>query len=115
MENNKILNDTLGNQTKIDTEDNSIGLEDISDNLKINNKANIRLKNPNEVYYEIYKIAKEKAREHKKAAINHYLEAKKIKNQYLLEIDSDNSSDEESDSDNEIIANEINNMVEELT
>ena len=42
-------------------------------------------------------MAKEKAKQHKKAAISHYLEAKKIKNSYLLEDieNSDDSSDDE--------------------
>ena len=75
---------------------------------------------PNEVYYEIYKIAKDKAKQHKKAAISHYLEAKNIKNTYLLD-DLDNSDesseeeDEDEDSDSEIVKKEINEMVEELT
>ena len=43
------------------------------------------LKDPQEIYYEIYKIAKQKAREHKVKSITHYLEAKNIKNQYLLD------------------------------
>ena len=55
-------------------------LEDITNDLISNDKQNITLRRPNEVYYEIYKIAKNKAKQHKKAAISHYLEAKKIKN-----------------------------------
>ena len=43
------------------------------------------LKDPQDIYYEIYKIAKQKAREHKVKSITHYLEAKNIKNQYLLD------------------------------
>jgi len=93
-------------------------LEEVSDNITINNltKNTIKLKKPNEVYYEIYKITKEKAKQHKKAAIAHYLEAKKIKNSYLLEdIDhSDNSSDEELYSETDKIKEEINDAVEEL-
>ena len=101
------------------TENISLDLEDITHNLHINkDKPNITLKKPNEVYYEIYKLAKEKAKEHKKAAISHYLEAKKIKNTYLLD-DLDNSDDssidEDEDSDSERIKDEINDIVEELT
>ena len=68
------------------------------------------------MYYEIYKITKEKAKQHKKAAIAHYLEAKKIKNSYLLEdIDhSDNSSDDELYNEVDKIKEEINDAVEEL-
>jgi len=96
-------------------------LEDITTQLSVNdNESKITLKKPNEVYYEIYKIAKDKAKQHKKAAISHYLEAKKIKNTYLLD-DLDNSDesseeeDEDEDSDSEIVKKEINEMVEELT
>ena len=101
------------------TENISLDLEDITHNLHINkDKPNITLKKPNEVYYEIYKLAKEKAKEHKKAAISHYLEAKKIKNTYLLD-DLDNSDDssidDDEDSDSERIKDEINDIVEELT
>ena len=43
------------------------------------------LKNPNEVYMEIYKEAKRKAKEAKKIAVQAYLEAKRIKSLYLLD------------------------------
>jgi hypothetical protein len=104
----------------------SIDLEDITNNLKVDYNRNITLKKPNEVYYEIYKIAKDKAKQHKKAAITHYLEAKKIKNTYLLD-DLDNSDestdDDDNDNDNDNntytnesnkIKNQINEIVEEL-
>lgn len=94
----------------------SIDLEDITTQLSINNsESKIILKKPNEVYYEIYKIAKDKAKQHKKAAISHYLEAKKIKNTYLLDdLDNSDESSEEDDSDSEKVKNEINEIVEEL-
>ena len=92
----------------------------MSNNITINDltKKTIRLKKPNEVYYEIYKITKEKANQHKKAAIAHYLEAKKIKNSYLLEdMDhSDDSSDDEIYKDDTYkLKEEINDLVEELS
>ena len=94
-------------------------LEEVSDNFTIKDltKNTIKLKKPNEVYYEIYKITKEKAKQHKKAAIAHYLEAKKIKNSYLLEdIDhSDNSSDDELYTEVDKIKEDINDAVEELS
>uniref|UniRef100_A0A6C0BWH2 Uncharacterized protein n=1 Tax=viral metagenome TaxID=1070528 RepID=A0A6C0BWH2_9ZZZZ len=56
----------------------------------------ISLKQPNEVYYEIYREARKKATIAKNLAIKAYLEAKRIKNTYLLEdFDSDISSGEE--------------------
>ena len=101
------------NVHKLDT------LEDVTNNIIIDNdNSNINLKKPNEVYYEIYKIAKEKARQHKKASITHYLEAKKIKNTYLLNSldDSEQSSEFESDTDTDgdSVKNEITEFIEEL-
>lgn len=65
------------------------------------NMDTMTLKKPNDVYYEIYKIAKEKAKNAKKKALEAYLELKKIKNTYLLtdldESDSDSEFLEDSD------------------
>ena len=129
-EEEKIENDSIENEKEIALEDlqdkekndnikmkESIDLEDVSEKINANNDQTIKLKNPNEVYMEIYKIAKQKAKQHKKAAISAYLEAKKIKNTYLLE-DLDNSDDssdnDDEDSDTENIKNEINEIIEEL-
>jgi hypothetical protein len=54
----------------------------------------VTLRKPNEVYHQIYLAAKAKAKLAKKAAIEAYLDARKIKNTYLLD-DVDSSSDEE--------------------
>jgi hypothetical protein len=94
-------------------------LEDISQKIIVNSEQQFTLKKPNEVYYEIYKIAKQKAKQHKKATISAYLEAKKIKNTYLLE-DLDNNSDSsedenyDSDSDYNSIKREINDIIEDI-
>ena len=58
---------------------------------------NVSLKKPNEVYLEIYRKAREKAKQARMEAIKAYLTAKEIKKQYLLdEIDfSEDESDEE--------------------
>jgi len=70
-----------------------------------NNLESITLKKPNQVYYEIYKKAREKAKEAKKEAILAFLEAKNIKKTYMLD-DID-----ESDSDNEDFGfNEIEDL-----
>ena len=53
------------------------------------------LKKPNEVYLEIYRQARRKAKEARKKAILAYLEAKKIKSAYLL--DDVESSDDDLD------------------
>jgi hypothetical protein len=63
-----------------------------------NNLEKMTLKKPNEVYFNLYKQARNKAKEAKKAALIAYLEAKKIKKTYMLE----SLNDEESDFDDEI-------------
>jgi hypothetical protein len=63
-----------------------------------NNSGTITLKKPNDVYYDIYKQARNKAKEAKKMAIIAYLEAKNIKKTYMLD-DLDYS---DNDIDNEI-------------
>jgi len=82
----------------IKIEDTNILKEvDLSPSLE-NNLESITLKKPNQVYYEIYKKAREKAKECKKVAIAAYLEAKNIKNTYMLE-DNDESDSDESELD----------------
>ena len=84
--------------------------QDIDDNNEIkelnNNDFNLegsleimKLKKPNEVYYELYKEARKKAKLAKKNAIIAYLEAKNIKKTYLIENldDSDSEFDAEID------------------
>jgi hypothetical protein len=71
---------------------NSLKEVDLSGSL-VNNLETITLKKPNQVYYEIYKQAREKAKEAKKAAILAFLEAKNIKKTYMLD-DLDESDDE---------------------
>jgi hypothetical protein len=62
----------------------------------LENLESITLKKPNQVYYEIYKKAREKAKEAKKEAILAFLEAKNIKKTYMLD-DIDDSDDEDND------------------
>ena len=66
------------------------------------NEDVLQLKNRNEVYFEMYREAKKKARLARDFALSAYLEAKKIKNTYLL--------DEAFDSDEEEEENSLNNM-----
>jgi hypothetical protein len=56
------------------------------------NVQEIKLRNPNEVYYEMYKEAKRKAQIARDLAISSYLTAKQIKHNYLSE---ENFSDDE--------------------
>jgi len=90
---------TLENTTKtnsLEKSDNpktSDGLEIVD--FKFNEVSDsIKLKKPNEVYYEIYKAAREKAKLAKKVAVEAYLEAQNIKTRYMLD-DLDESDDDE--------------------
>ena len=65
---------------------------DLSSTLE-NSLETITLKKPNQVYYEIYQKAREKAKEAKKNAIVAYLEMKNIKKTYMLD-DIDESDSE---------------------
>jgi hypothetical protein len=58
-----------------------------------NNLESITLKKPNQVYYEIYQKAREKAKETKKTAVQAYLEMKNIKKTYMLDDIDDSDSD----------------------
>lgn len=61
-----------------------------------NSLETIQLKKPNQVYYEIYQKAREKAKDAKKNAILAYLEMKNIKKTYMLDdIDESDSEFEE--------------------
>jgi hypothetical protein len=72
---------------------------DFASNLDISNEDKMTLKKPNQVYYEIYKQARKKAKQSKKEAIMAFLEAKNIKKTYMLE-DLDESDSDNSDLDN---------------
>jgi len=82
---------------KEETDENTLVKEITNDTLVKNNdldevvldlpktQTTISLKQPNEVYLDIYKAARQKAKEAKKEAIKAYLMAKKIKQTYLLD------------------------------
>ena len=75
--------------------DNDENLKDISLELvpSIETEESISLKDPLEVYKEIYKVAKRKAFDLRQNALEAYLEAQNIKNKYSLE-GMDDSEDE---------------------
>ena len=76
-----------------------IELEEIEIPLeKLSAEDSISIRNKNSVYYEMYKEAKRKARVARDLANSSYLEARRIKNLYMLE---DTSDSEDSDIDNE--------------
>jgi hypothetical protein len=85
----------LEDNTELKEMDLSNPLEDDLENLT---NETITLKNPNEVYYQLYKEAREKAKLAKRTAIIAYLEAKNIKKTYMI----DSLDESESDIDAEI-------------
>jgi hypothetical protein len=98
-ENNISLDfEDLTPETVIPENTNELKEFDITSTLQ-NNLETITLKQSNQVYYDIYKKAREKAKQAKKDAIMAYLEVKNIKKTYMIEdIDeSDEESEEELD------------------
>ena len=81
-------------QAKTTLSDDPLSLEEISLNYE-NVSETIILKKPNEVYYEIYKVARTKAKHLRQVAMEAYLEAKEIKTKYMLTDLDDSSSEEE--------------------
>ena len=77
-------------------------LEEIE--LNVNEEEPMRLKEPNEVYLDIYKAAREKARKAKNEAIKAYLEAKRIKELYMLDVVDSSSDEEEEEEDEELFS-----------
>ena len=80
-----------GTLEKINNDDTLVEF-DINENL--NDLEKVHLKNPKEVYYEIYKEAKSKARQAKLYAINAIFEANQIKKTYNLDDFAESSDDE---------------------
>ncbi len=100
----KIEEKEVSDQNQIHSTIENDELKEMSDiNLDIDTLEPMKLKKPNEFYYEIYKKAKEKAKQAKKDMLVAYLEAKNIKKTYMLEdledSDSDISLDDDSDFD----------------
>jgi len=68
-------------EPKIDLPEYQIDLEQIQETVQIKERTDI--------YYKMYADAKSKAKLAKEIALSAYLEAKRIKNTYLLDLDSD--------------------------
>lgn len=88
---------------KTKEEDNDESLEEMCE-VNFDTKENLEevtLKNRNDVYYEMYKEAKKKARIARDLALTSYLQAKQIKTNYLVEdsSDDDNMENEEDELD----------------
>ena len=81
--------------------ENSLTEIDISN---MQGRETITLKKPNEVYLKIYKEARKKAKKARKEAIQSFLEAKRIKNTYLVgDIESDDSNSDVEEIFNELV------------
>jgi len=81
-------------EAEAEAEDLDIEMKEINITLdEIPTDEGLQIKNRNDVYYEMYKEAKRKAKIARDLALSSYLEAKRIKNTYLLE-DLDDSDSE---------------------
>lgn len=80
--------------TPVEIIDANFPLEDINDS-HTDKEPPLRLKSRNDVYYKLYKEMRQRAKEAKREALANYLEAKRIKNTYLLEDLSESESDED--------------------
>ena len=92
---NLLDEDELTPETEEVEDPNILKEVDLSSTLD-NSLETLQLKKPNQVFYEIYQKAREKAKEAKKNAILAYLEMKNIKKTYMLDdIDESDSEFEE--------------------
>lgn len=105
LENNEVTPDNLNEpENKIDDtmiepidtnelQEFNIDLDDLTEDVNIN------IKKDKDIYYEMYREACRKAKIARDLALSSYLEAKRIKNQYMLDdlTDSDDSENEEMD------------------
>jgi hypothetical protein len=98
-DNNDMLPDVI-DTTVISIQD---GIEEIDFNLEeLKEDDTIQIKKRNDVYYEMYREARRKAKIARDLALSSYLEAKRIKNTYMLnDIDDSDDSDLEMEEDNE--------------
>jgi hypothetical protein len=93
------IEDLNKNNEKDDSNElTEINFSNYDDNINENLEP-ITLQKPNEVYYKIYKAAREKAKQAKKEAVIAYLEAKNIKKTYMLD-DLDESDESDMDIEN---------------
>lgn len=112
--NEKIENVESESHTKIIPQKESVesDIQEINLDICHDDGESIQLKNSDEVYYEIYKEAKRKAKEMRESALKAYLEAEKIKMKFSLDgIDDDSDFDDsvsESSDNSDILDNSEN-------
>jgi hypothetical protein len=85
------IEDLENNVDRYKTDFKEISIDSNLDNNSNDNLEEITLRKPNRIYFELYKKARDKAKQAKKEAILAYLEAKNIKNTYMI----DNLNDED--------------------
>ena len=88
----KSIEEELNKEDKVGADDDileiNLDIEEIKDN------DTIHLKEKTEVYYQMYREARQKAKLAKSLALSSYLEARRIKNLYMLDdIDDSDESD----------------------
>ena len=86
---------------ELSLEDRELSLEDCEVNFDFTStdkKEEIKLKDPKDVYIEIYKAARKKAKETREKAAQAFLDANNIKNKYNLTDIFDSDEDEEEES-----------------
>lgn len=94
------INDVIENEEIPETFDNN-EMQEVNFNLEeLPENETIQIKKRNDVYYEMYREARRKAKIARDLALSSYLEAKQIKNTYMLDDikdsdDSDLEGDEE--------------------
>jgi hypothetical protein len=84
-------------------------LGNLEDNLEYKTDETFTLKKPSQVYYDLYKEAREKAKVAKKNAIIAYLEAKNIKKTYMINNLEENESDIDAEID-EVSESELDDL-----
>jgi len=85
-------------------------LQEFQPSQDLNDLETITLKKPNQVYYEIYKEARKKAKTAKREAIIAFLKAKNIKKTYILD-DLDESDEDDLDNLSDYSESELENKI----
>lgn len=88
-------NSILDYENNLDLEKSSLDLEEIT--INPDGEDSISIKNPKEIYEEIYRVARIKAKKMRAASIEAFLEAKRIKSQYVLDDIEDSDSEDYTD------------------
>ena len=97
--NSESTNNNDQEEREVQVKKNENGMEEVTIDYNTIANDSIFLKNPNDVYQELYRKAREKAKQLRKVAMEAYLEAKEIKTKYMLDEFDDSEEDSDSESD----------------